>query len=320
MDKQTETFYDYDGREIPQRYMDLWEAHNTHPVDERVWSKTIEIAKQEEGTPVGRKGFYGRVPLQDLLTLAEKVRGEKDGKKRYELISEKGPTGDRWFDTLIGLSTENTISALIEEIDRGYYRYKRGLDIGTGTGNLAEAIKERCWKFVMADQADFLLKIARERGWERTWSNKDASYVAANALQLPFKDGSFDLAVSHGLTSSFTRDELKAFAKEMNRILEDHHGSYYDSFGMLPEDDLQIWEQKSLINAKGILADLIVDAVSGSGRMREKDQVSGNEFIRIFQEAGLTPSFSEHPLHQTSVVKFSKLFYKTPHGLSQQPS
>ncbi len=320
MDKQTETFYDYDGHEIPQRYMDLWEAHKRHPVGEKVWNEAIELAKQEEGTPVGRRGFYGRVPLQDLLTLAEKVRAEKDSKERYKLVSEKGPTGDIWFDTLNALSIEDTIPALTEEIDRGYNRYKRGLDIGTGTGNLAEAIKRRCWEFVMSDQADFLLKIARQREWDTTWGNKSASPVAANALQLPFKDRSFDLVVSHGLTNSFTRKELKAFAKEVNRILEDHHGSYYDSSVIPPEGDLAIWEQKSLVNAKGILADLIVDAVSGSGSMRKEDQVSGDEFIRIFQEAGLTPSFSEHPLHQTLVVKFKKLFYKTRNGLSQQPT
>lgn len=45
-------------------------------------------------------------------------------------------------------------------------------------------------------------------------------------------------------------------------------------------------ERRSLANAKGILADMIVDILNGSSTESAQDQLSAGETMRIFQDNG----------------------------------
>jgi demethylmenaquinone methyltransferase/2-methoxy-6-polyprenyl-1,4-benzoquinol methylase len=87
------------------------------------------------------------------------------------------------------------------------------LDLATGSGDLALAIQSRLPKarIVAADFSPEMLEIARGKGVANT--------VVADALQLPFENGSFDaLTVAFGLRNMADWDRALA---EMARVLRD---------------------------------------------------------------------------------------------------
>jgi demethylmenaquinone methyltransferase/2-methoxy-6-polyprenyl-1,4-benzoquinol methylase len=85
------------------------------------------------------------------------------------------------------------------------------LDLATGSGDLALAIQRRLpsGKVTAADFSPEMLEVAREKGVSHT--------VLADALQLPFEDGSFDcVTVAFGLRNMADWDRALG---EMARIL-----------------------------------------------------------------------------------------------------
>lgn len=261
--------------EIPADYLRLWEEHNRGPVDDSLWNQVISLALEEEQTERGKRGIYGAVPLTDLEALAKRVRGEPKSVDRYRMLAESGPNGKIWFDILSGLTSEEVVGSLGEEI--GTHMWQRGLEIGTGTGALTRVINPHCNSLVSVDQAHFLQEIAKSR------VKSNAQFLTADAYQLPFALNSFDLAVSSGLTSAMSSGDLGNLAQELSRVIKPG-GFYFDAFLLPPgKDELHISDRKSLSSAKGILADMIVDAVSGKSRIEEKKQFKGiQDFKDIF--------------------------------------
>src|SRR5262249_8445855 len=70
---------------------------------------------------------------------------------------------------------------------------KRFLDVACGTGAIAERAAARWAETTGADFAPALLQTARRRAQER---NLDVGYTIADAEQLPFADGAFDVVAS----------------------------------------------------------------------------------------------------------------------------
>lgn len=90
------------------------------------------------------------------------------------------------------------------------------LDLATGSGDLALAIQRRLpkTKIIAVDFSPEMLKVAREKGVANT--------VVADALQLPFENGSFDVVtVAFGLRNMADWDRALG---QMGRVLrEDGH-------------------------------------------------------------------------------------------------
>src|SRR2546423_342478 len=87
------------------------------------------------------------------------------------------------------------------------------LDLATGSGDLALAIQRRLpeAKIVAADFSPEMLEIARNKGVANT--------TVADALQLPFENGSFDcVTVAFGLRNMADWDRALT---EMSRVLRD---------------------------------------------------------------------------------------------------
>jgi len=88
------------------------------------------------------------------------------------------------------------------------------LDLATGSGDLALAIQRRSpeAKIVAADFSLEMLEVAREKGVANT--------AVADALQLPFENGSFDVVtVAFGLRNMADWDRALS---EMGRVLREH--------------------------------------------------------------------------------------------------
>jgi ubiquinone/menaquinone biosynthesis C-methylase UbiE len=93
---------------------------------------------------------------------------------------------------------------------------ERALDVACGSGNLAIAAARRTWGgTVGADYVPALL----ERGRERAAAERlDVEFVEADAQELPFEDGAFDVAMSiYG--AMFAPDQPKT-AAELLRVVK----------------------------------------------------------------------------------------------------
>ncbi len=108
---------------------------------------------------------------------------------------------------------QRVVTRFIELIQDEYLQPARVLDIGTGTGRLLESIAARYPEALMVgmDMACAMSRTARDTLRGR------GLFVTADAEQLPFTDGSFDLVAS---TSTFQwLESLDAAYRETWRIL-----------------------------------------------------------------------------------------------------
>jgi demethylmenaquinone methyltransferase/2-methoxy-6-polyprenyl-1,4-benzoquinol methylase len=92
------------------------------------------------------------------------------------------------------------------------WRPNRIADLATGTGDLAFAIAEKSpdAEIIGIDFSEDMLAIARRKGLSKT--------IVADAMQLPFPDGSFDcVTVAFGLRNM---KDWNAALREMSRVLQ----------------------------------------------------------------------------------------------------
>ncbi len=280
--------------DIPSVYLELWKKHGQYPVDNEVWDQVIDMAKKEENTEIGKRGIYGKILLDSLLDLSEKVRLESDNLKRYKLLTKKSPNEKIWFEVLSGLHKVDIESDyLIKKI--GERHWENALDLGTGTGDIIRKIEPYCNHLTGVDQIPSLIQIARE---QKVGKEK---FKIGNVLKLPFRDNNFDLAVSAGLVWSLNRNQLEKYVSELTRVLKPS-GSYFQSALLRPNEDLDIFELKSLANAKGILADLIVD--KASGRADKKELISYKDLGEVFRNKGFTIKNFENQDGTAKVFEF----------------
>lgn len=87
---------------------------------------------------------------------------------------------------------------------------ERVLDIATGPGYIAEAFAQKAGEVVGVDLTEAMLSIARERTSSR--GLKNISFQLADANQLPFSEGEFDVIV--------TRFSLHHFQKPLQALRE----------------------------------------------------------------------------------------------------
>ena len=111
---------------------------------------------------------------------------------------------------VLSLGTDILWRRRVSKIVRGWAP-ERVLDVATGTGDVALEIKRRCPE-VEVTGSDFcpeMLEHAKRRGLERT--------MVADALAMPFEDGSFDVVtVAFGLRNMA---DWGAAVEEMRRVL-----------------------------------------------------------------------------------------------------
>jgi SAM-dependent methyltransferase len=91
---------------------------------------------------------------------------------------------------------------------RRFPRPGRALDIGAAGGGNCRVLQARGWSAVAADFSEEATRIARERGLEA---------VQADARDLPFPDGDFDLVVALDVLEHIEEDDLAA--AEIRRVL-----------------------------------------------------------------------------------------------------
>ncbi len=292
-------------------YSEIISAIDENPYDPKVWERVLSLARDEEGTDRAREGFYGHIPLDEMIKTAERLKGTANLDDKYRILAEKCSTGELWYDIILGHTNDQNLVVLGEEIGnwRNLYgrktmerKWDNGLDIGSGTGNSLLEIKKHAGKFIGVEKLEFLSEAARSNP-----ELSEAKIVTADALNLPFPDEEFDLVMSNGLTSYLPKKELPKFVKEVARVVEPG-GSYFEPFIIKRKEEvLPLVEKEFLKNGKGVLVCLMDRMITNKGGEETVTEESHFSILKsAFEKNGFSYKLLPHQNKGIAVAEFKK--------------
>ncbi len=104
-----------------------------------------------------------------------------------------------------------------EELD--FSTYQSIIDIGCGTGALCKVLKECGVDVTGIDPAEAMLAIARKKVGKTKPNQQDIQFIHGDVLNgLPFRDKSFDLAISSYVAHGLMPEERLTLYNEMKRV------------------------------------------------------------------------------------------------------
>jgi len=139
-------------------------------------------------------------------------------------------------------------------------RGERGLDIGTGTGNLAGLCLEAGAAMAAVDQSKEMLKACRRKFPE-------VETRLGNFLALPYLDGRFDFVVSSFALRHLTGSQMLLAVQEMRRVLKPH--------GRICIADLMTIGESGACGSSetGLPLPALLDALETNGYITKLDQM-----------------------------------------------
>jgi ubiquinone/menaquinone biosynthesis C-methylase UbiE len=156
----------------------------------------------------------------------------------------------------------------------------RAADIGTGTGVVAEVLKERGATAVGIDTSLGMLRVARS-------VRPAVPVVAAQAIDLPFRDGAFDVVTGNFVLAHFRKYQTALF--DLARVLRPG-GRLAMSSWSDPPDAFQaaFMEQVESVVPREMLAPAYAQAAPWHEKFRSRGSVE-----EVFVEAGFRHVRSE---------------------------
>lgn len=170
---------------------------------------------------------------------------------------------DAWYETPLGILSDRLEKRLVFSL----IEIKQGaaLDVGCGTGNYTIELEKRGADAIGIDSSEEMVAYARIKA---TKANIETSFHAADAMNLPFPDSTFDTVISNGLLC-FLKEPEKALM-EMRRVLKPG--------GRLVVGVLNRWSPWALFRrVKGLFKDTIYN---------QAHFISPPELERLIREAG----------------------------------
>lgn len=266
-----------------ETYIELLDKIQNEPNSDELWQHTVDIARDEEISGGGLESYYTKIPLDELIAIGERLRATKervtawDGKvttinkdlfdlvkpKQYAILAERCSTGEYWYDIILGHVNDKAFIPVTMRLEhllkaRRKRKFRAGLDVGCGLGNTLRAVAPYCEKVVGVEKLAPLVKLVKKDAS----MPKNTEIKRADALELPFADGTFDVVVSNGLTHYIRPDYIYSYAQEISRVMKEG-GRYLEAFTVKePGNQLPNTEAEYLTSAKALLVCLIDNVIT----------------------------------------------------------
>mgnify|MGYP001458468368 FL=1 len=266
-----------------EQYKALYKQKELNTHDDAVWNTIIAMAKQEDEQGIAT--YLPTVPIDEMIAMGRLLQHDTTQDDRYHHLLQTCSDGETWYDIIH--STQNNrqlipvFPLLDQEIQTLGKKFERGLDIGTGTGNVAQKIAPYCNSIVGID----LLGEAVQKASARKDIEAAATFVQGDAAHLPFTDNSVDLVISNGLTLYLPRNQEREQNEEINRVLKP--GGLYVSIWVGPKEDVATMH---IDGAKELLEDIMSSMIVGNAPP-VSDQMGVKELAKQFMSKGYTPIF-----------------------------
>lgn len=197
-----------------------------------------------------------------------------DGPTLGELAQQALSSSDRGYD-LLAPRFDHTPFRTPDAIVRaaldvlGGARFERGLDVCCGTGAGLARLRERCDVVTGIDRSAGMLHEAHARLVDVRDATRAArgavALVHGDALALPFRDASFDVACSFGAFGHILVDDEPRFVAELARVLRPG-----GRFVFVTAEPPRFWSRRALV------------ARAFNGVMRVRNALRKPEFVMYY--------------------------------------
>ncbi|MBP1962531.1 MerR family transcriptional regulator [Paenibacillus aceris] len=185
-----------------------------------IFSQWLELKQiiETTDTMIDLLNHQQTLPLDDIFLLAEGSKRLRETRKNWS---------DKWNFDHQAFTHDNNVA----NNDREYKDYEkalqttvswvapkageRGLDIGTGTGNLAAKFLDKDIHMAGIDQSIEMLKHCGRK-------HAQMELKLGNFLAIPYLDGQFDFIVTSFALHHISDDQKKLALGEMRRVLKPH--------------------------------------------------------------------------------------------------
>lgn len=271
-----------DAAEKQKQYKVLYTATEANPHDEVLWDRIVGMAKQEEQTP---PLYLPTVPIDEMIDVGRLLQHDTTQEARYHHLLQTFSNGRLWYDIIHGKENNKQLDPVFSLLDQEMRirrrKFERGLDLGTGTGNVVQNISPYCDTFVGLD----VLHEAVQKAGTRKDIGGVAVYVQSVATHLPFNKESFDLVISNGLTLYLPREQEWKQNEEINRVLKS--GGMYVSIWLGKKEDIATMH---IHGAKELLENIMSWMIVGNAPPAS-DQMGMKEVAGQFMSKGYAPIF-----------------------------
>ncbi len=271
-----------------------------NPHSDEIWLKLVGFAEKEQKAEKETK--YQEVRLGELVEFGERLRSEKDFDKKHRMLMERVSGGQLWYDIILGEANdrmfqpaENELKKIAQKTGK---KWSKGLDVGTGSGNTLRKIAPYCEKAIGIDKEHFVLEVAKEQGLP-----VNSKLAIGSADNISFKDASFDLVVSNGLTYYFSKEEAEKYINEVKRLLRSN-GIYLTTMPIKEDEELlSKLEQDALTDAKSLLVYLLGQIAIERGGL---DLMGAVEMNELFLNEGFDADFVGPNEYNVYLLKYTK--------------
>ncbi|MGV2884611.1 methyltransferase domain-containing protein [Paenibacillus taichungensis] len=214
-------------REARQNWHDRWNYDMQAAIhDQRVQAANDRLPRQTtsniriDSGPGAMRATDKSVREGEPDHNVDEVRSQKYSRTAHSPNSDKTypeDAGSRSEDSRVGAGPFNIYDNYDEALEQtaswiSPVAGEKGLDIGTGTGNLAGRLLERGAAMTAIDQSREMLRTCRTK-------YPEMHVKLGNFLALPFADQSFDFVVSSFAFHHLSPDQQQLALQEMQRVL-----------------------------------------------------------------------------------------------------